>query len=75
MRLETAQAFNQTGLAVLKRADFMKVLRKCQKKEDENTLGFVRNIPFFQNLSQNQMKKLMNISEEMVVTRHQYVVN
>ena len=72
-RKETARALDGTSVAVLNREDFVRVLRKFEKKESENIVGFMKKIPFFQKFSLNQIKKLMHHSEERAVTRNQYV--
>lgn len=45
-------------LAVLKRSDFLKVIRKIEGREVNNRADFLMSIPYFQHLSIIQVKKL-----------------
>lgn len=64
IRKETAIAQEYTSFAVLNREDFMRVLRKFEKREGEQSLSFIKKIPFFSKMSLAKAKKLQNISEE-----------
>ena len=41
------QAFEKTGLAVLTKADYFKILKKAENSVKVNKLDFLRNIPTF----------------------------
>lgn len=73
IRKETAIAQEYTSFAVLNREDFMRVLRKFEKREGEQSLSFIKKIPFFSKMSLAKAKKLQNISEEQVYYRNQFV--
>ena len=57
-RKVTIKTMTKTELAVLKRSDFLKVLRKIEGKEVNNRANFLMNIPYFHHLSIIQVKKL-----------------
>lgn len=57
-RKATVKTMTKCELAVLKRSDFLKVIRKLEAREINNRANFLKSIPYFQHLSTNQVKKL-----------------
>jgi len=57
-RKATVKAAAPCELAVLRRSDFLRVLKKIEAREIANRADFLHSIPYFQHLSANQVKKL-----------------
>ena len=72
-RETTIKAREKTGLAVLSRQDFLKVLRKVKAQQSLDKFGFITNIPMFKSLKPKQLQKLINKSRHQSFKRNQIV--
>ena len=61
-------------MVIIHRDDFMKVIKKHKRKEKENYFSFIKKIPFFSRMSQNQIKNLVLMLEEQEYQRNQFVM-
>ena len=52
-RRATVKSMNKCELAVLKRSEFLKVIRKLEAREINNRAAFLKSIPYFQHLTTN----------------------
>lgn len=69
----TVKTMTKCEMAVLRRADFLKVMKKIEGREVNNRATFLMGIPYFQHLSIIQVKKLTHQFESVNYMRQQYV--
>ena len=72
-RKATVKTMTKCELAILKRSDFLKVIKKIEVREINNRANFLMSIPYFQHLSANQVKKLTHQFETVRYLRQQFV--
>lgn len=69
-RKESMKAAEATGLAVLKKEDYLRVLQKVQKQQDINWVSFLKTLPLFNHVRVSDIEKIVAHS-----TEEQYSIN
>lgn len=68
------KTLDPTGVAVLNRNDYVRVLKKVEIKKDNCKSEYFLKVPFFQSFSSGQIRKLTRETEELKCRRDQYVM-
>lgn len=72
-RRATITTAAKCGFAILKGADYLKVLKKKQAKISEGRAAFLKRVPFFAGQSYNQILKLTSHCTPQPFKRGQFV--
>ena len=72
-RREEMETTQRTGLAVLSKTDYFRVLKKAQAKNSVNKKDFIQKIPLFKQITNVQAASLLHTSSEEKCSLNQYV--
>ena len=73
-RAATIRCLTECHLAVMSKADYLRVLARIEEKSKEDIINFFQSTPLFTNWSRNMLIKLHVCIEEKKVVNGQVVV-